>query len=161
MAPRAGGWDIDAMTSASTYNSHEFCVSMGGAVKEIVNLLLPANLLLQKMSDEGVPLEHGRQACVDRAELDSALHLVNHAQLIAAQIRDVLATAQIQQQPQQQAAAPRPETRPREESRPRDDSRLREETRLRDENRLREDSRLRDELARRDPGDTVRAIRTA
>lgn len=150
------------MTSASTYDSHEFCVSMGGAVKEIVNLLLPANLLLQKMSDEGVPLEHGRQACVDRAELDSALHLVNHAQLIAAQIRDVLATAQIQQKPQQQAAAaPRPEARPREETRARDESRLREETRIRDENRLREDSRLRDELARRDPGDTVRAIRTA
>jgi len=114
-------------------------------VKEIINLLLPANMLLQKLSNEGVALEN-RQVSVDRAELDSAMHLVAHAQLVSMQLREILANAQAKQQP---AAAPR------------NDVRLREDARLRDESRVREEARLREELARKEAGETVRPLRSA
>jgi hypothetical protein len=108
----------DATTRARLYAELEI------AVKELVNLLVPSEVMLNKACAEGLMSEDSNHVTIRRDELESVTHLVGHARVVADRLRDIMRAAKINVEEPRLRDAPRPrdEVRVRDESRPRDDS---------------------------------------
>lgn len=143
--PNASTPPQDAVTRARLYAELEI------AVKELVNLLVPSELMLSKASLEGLLSEDSRHVTIRRDELDSLVHLVGHARAVADRLRDIMRAAKINVE----------EPRAREEQRPREEPRPREESRVRDENRARDESRAREDAWRKEPRESLRTVKSA
>lgn len=182
----SGQVDINALASSLSNNGPQrdkLFQSMEGAVKEIVNFLLPSDHLLQQMERtlEPVPGAGGEKVAIRRDELESIIHLVSSAHVLSSRLRTIFALAanggaatqgaapEVEAPVAAQAEAHRPvedislreDSRAREESRLRDEARLREETRARDEARARDELRARDESWRRELREPLRPIKAA
>jgi hypothetical protein len=181
----SGQVDINALASSLSNNGPQrdkLFQSMEGAVKEIVNFLLPSDHLLQQMERtlEPVPGAGGEKVAIRRDELESIIHLVSSAHVLSSRLRTIFALAAnggaATQGATPEVEAPvaaqeahrpvedislREDSRAREESRLRDEARLREETRARDEARARDELRARDESWRRELREPLRPIKAA
>ncbi|MFC7052162.1 hypothetical protein ACFQI3_05605 [Hansschlegelia quercus] len=181
----SGQVDINALASSLSNNGPQrdkLFQSMEGAVKEIVNFLLPSDHLLQQMERtlEPVAGAGAEKVAIRRDELESVIHLVSSAHVLSSRLRTIFALAangggapqtapEVEAPVAVQPEAPRPledvslreDARAREEARLRDEARLREETRARDEARAREELRARDESWRRELREPLRPIKAA
>jgi hypothetical protein len=79
----------DAINRARLYSDLE------ASVKELVNLLVPSEMMLNKASAEGVVSDDGGHITIRRDELDSLVHLVGHARVVADRLRDIMRAAKI------------------------------------------------------------------
>lgn len=87
--PAADPTTADAALRAHLYREMET------ALKELVNLLVPSEIMLNKASVEGLASDDDSLVTVRRDELDSLVHLVGTARTVADRLREIMRVAKI------------------------------------------------------------------
>lgn len=71
----------------------ELFTTMGATVKELVNLLLPADYILTLLDKNAEPITGTDKVAVRRDELDSVVHMIANAHVLASKLRSIIAAA--------------------------------------------------------------------